>query len=95
MSTSEALDSNVSAGNVSNGTGTVRTLQGVVTSVGADKTITVLVERKVKHKVYGKYVKKSTKLLAHDEDNACELGQVVTIRESRPISKRKSWVVCL
>ena len=70
-----------------------KTIQGVVVSDKADKTVTVLVERKVKHPLYGKYIKRSTKLLAHDDDNRCRAGDVVTIQESRPISKRKSWVV--
>lgn len=68
-----------------------RTLTGKVVSDGRDKSITVLVERKVKHPVYGKFIKRSTKFHAHDEDNVCSLGDVVTIEECRPISKTKSW----
>jgi len=68
-----------------------RTLTGKVVSDGRDKSITVLVERKVKHPVYGKFIKRSTKFHAHDEDNACTVGDVVTIEECRPISKTKSW----
>jgi len=56
-----------------------------------DKTITVLVERKVAHPIYKKYVKKSTKLHAHDEKNECNIGDVVSITSSRPLSKTKSW----
>jgi small subunit ribosomal protein S17 len=70
---------------------TVRTASGKVVSNKMDKTITVLVERRVKHPIYGKYITRSTKLHAHDETNECGLGDVVTIRESRPLSKTKSW----
>ncbi|WP_127475863.1 30S ribosomal protein S17 [Sulfurivermis fontis] len=69
----------------------VRTVTGRVTSDKMDKTITVLVERRVKHPIYGKYVKRSTKLHAHDEHNECKEGDVVTIEECRPISKSKAW----
>ena len=69
----------------------VRTLVGVVVSSKMERTISVLVERKVKHPLYRKYVKKSTKLMAHDEDNQCSEGDTVTIEECRPISKNKSW----
>ncbi len=70
-----------------------RTLTGKVVSDSRDKSITVLVERKVKHPVYGKYIKRSTKFHAHDEQNTCGLGDVVTIEECRPISKTKSWTL--
>ena len=66
-------------------------LSGTVTSDKMDRTITVMVERKVKHPLYRKYVKRSTKLLAHDENNMGRRGDFVTIEECRPISKRKSW----
>jgi small subunit ribosomal protein S17 len=56
-----------------------------------DKSITVLVERKVAHPIYGKYVKRSTKLHAHDESNECKMGDTVSIEECRPLSKSKSW----
>lgn len=69
----------------------VRTLQGKVVSNKMDKTIVVLVVRKVKHPLYGKYIKRSTKIHAHDEDNICKEGDVVMIAVSRPISKTKSW----
>lgn len=71
----------------------VRTLSGKVVSDKMDKTITVLIERKVKHPIYGKYVLKSTKVKAHDENNECKAGDSVTIRESRPLSKDKSWAL--
>ena len=69
----------------------IRTLVGTVVSNKMDRTISVLVERKVKHPLYRKYVKKSTKLMAHDSDNQCSEGDIVTIEECRPISKNKSW----
>lgn len=64
---------------------------GVVTSNKMDKSITVAVERKVKHPIYGKFVKKTTKFHAHDENNQCSEGDVVKIMETRPISKTKRW----
>lgn len=70
-----------------------RTLMGKVVSDKMDKTITVLIERRVKHPIYGKYVSKSSKLKAHDEENTCNIGDVVTIAESRPLSKTKSWTL--
>ena len=70
---------------------TLRTVQGRVVSNKMDKTITVMVERKVKHPVYGKFVKKSTKLHAHDANNDCNEGDLVTISACRPISKSKQW----
>ena len=69
----------------------VRTVTGHVISNKMDKSVTVLIERKVRHPIYGKYVKRSTKLHAHDEQNACNEGDVVSIRECRPMSKTKSW----
>ena len=68
-----------------------RELTGIVLSSKADKTITVRVERRVKHPVYGKFIRRSTKLAAHDERNDCKEGDLVTIIETRPISKTKSW----
>lgn len=68
-----------------------RRVQGRVVSNKMDKSITVLVERRVKHPLYGKYVRKSTKLHAHDEQNECSTGDVVLIEEHRPISKTKTW----
>lgn len=64
---------------------------GVVSSDKMDKSITVVVERKVKHPIYGKFVKKSTKLMAHDEDNQAGVGDLVKIMETRPLSKSKRW----
>ncbi len=64
---------------------------GVVASNKMDKTITVLVERRLRHPIYGKYVKKTTKLVAHDEKNSCNEGDTVRIMETRPLSKRKRW----
>ena len=68
-----------------------RTLSGRVVSDKCDKTISVLIERRVKHPVYGKIVSKSTKVSAHDEENTCKIGDVVTIAETRPFSKTKTW----
>ena len=68
-----------------------KTNLGLVTSNKMDKTITVMVERKVKHPLYGKFVKKSTKFHAHDEKNECSIGDTVKIMESRPLSKTKTW----
>ncbi len=68
-----------------------KTKLGVVSSNKMDKTITVKVERKVKHPLYGKFVKKSTKFHAHDEKNECSIGDTVKIMESRPLSKTKRW----
>lgn len=70
-----------------------RTVTGKVFSNKMDKSITVVVERRVRHPVYGKYVTKTTKLHAHDEDNACQPGDTVTIREVRPISRTKTWML--
>ncbi|HEB99064.1 MAG TPA: 30S ribosomal protein S17 [Thiotrichales bacterium] len=68
-----------------------RTLSGRVVSDKMDKSITVLIERRVKHPLYGKYIRRSTKLHVHDENNECREGDVVTIEQCRPISKTKSW----
>ena len=72
---------------------TVRRVFGHVVSNGADKTVSVSIERVVRHPVYGKYIRRTTKVMAHDEDNACQLGGRVAIAECRPVSKRKSWRV--
>ena len=64
---------------------------GVVVSNKMDKSIVVMVERKVKHPMYGKFVKKSSKFMAHDEKNECNIGDVVRIMETRPLSKNKCW----
>ena len=68
-----------------------RTATGRVVSNKMDKTITVLVERRVKHPVYGKYITRSSKIHAHDESNQCGIGDTVTVAETRPISKSKTW----
>ena len=72
---------------------TGRTVTGHVVSNKADKTITVKVERRVQHPIYGKFVRRSTKLHAHDENNECQQGDLVVIRESRPYSKQKTWTL--
>ncbi len=64
---------------------------GIVTSDKMDKTITVTVERKVMHPMYGKFIKKTKKFAAHDEKNECNIGDTVKIMETRPLSKRKTW----
>ena len=70
-----------------------RTVTGRVVSDKMDKTITVLVERRVKHPMYGKYLTRSSKLHAHDEKNECKIGDVVTVYETRPLSKTKTWAL--
>lgn len=70
-----------------------RILQGVVVSDKMDKSVVVQVERRVMHPVYKKYIKRSAKYTAHDENNLCKVGDVVQIIESRPLSKTKTWVV--
>jgi len=72
---------------------TERTISGRVVSNKADKTITVLVERREKHPLYGKYVRRSTKLHAHDENNQCSEGDLVSIVATRPLSKTKCWAL--
>nr|AOE11893.1 SSU ribosomal protein S17p (S11e) [uncultured bacterium]CCF99284.1 30S ribosomal protein S17 [uncultured Flavobacteriia bacterium] len=64
---------------------------GVVTSTKMEKTITVLIERKIKHPIYGKFMKKSKKFTAHDENNECNEGDTVKIMETRPLSRKKRW----
>lgn len=68
-----------------------RVVTGTVVSNKMDKTITVLLERRVKHPVYGKYITRSSKIHAHDESNQCNIGDTVTVTETRPISKTKTW----
>ena len=70
-----------------------RTIIGRVVSDKMDKTVSVAVERKIKHPVYGKYIRRTTKVLAHDAANECKQGDRVAISESRPVSKNKSWSV--
>ena len=81
---------------ISTGTAAVKaehTLTGRVTSTKMDKTISVSIERLVKHSSYGKYVRRTTKLLAHDEKNECQEGDTVAIAPCRPLSRRKSWTL--
>ncbi len=68
-----------------------KTKIGTVASNSMDKSITVLVERRMKHPIYGKYLKKSKKFMAHDDKNECNVGDTVKIMETRPLSKRKTW----
>ena len=70
-----------------------RTITGRVVSNKMDKTVSVAVERLIKHPVYGKYIRRTTKVLAHDANNECKQGDRVTIAECKPISKNKSWAV--
>ena len=72
-------------------TATTRTITGKVVSNKMDKSATVMIERKVKHPVYGKYIRRSTKLHIHDAENACQEGDTVVIEQCRPLSKTKSW----
>jgi small subunit ribosomal protein S17 len=71
----------------------VRTLTGRVVSDKMDKSAVVMVERKVRHPLYGKYIRRSTKFHIHDENNECKAGDTVTIRQTRPVSKTKSWAL--
>ena len=70
-----------------------RTLTGKVVSNKMDKTISVEIERLIKHPTYGKYVRRTTRLLAHDEGNECQEGDTVSIRQCRPLSRRKAWTL--
>ncbi len=79
--------------NETNAAKAARTLTGRVVSNKMDKTITVAVERLVKHPSYAKYVRRTTKLLAHDENNECQEGDTVDIAQCRPLSRRKSWTL--
>jgi len=69
----------------------LRTATGKVVSNGMDQTIAVAIERRFKHPLYGKFIRRTTKLLAHDAENECNVGDTVAITECRPYSKRKSW----
>ena len=71
----------------------VRTMTGRVVSDSMNKTITILIERRVKHPMYGKYLTRSSKVHAHDETNECRVGDLVTVRETRPISRTKTWTL--
>ena len=70
-----------------------KTQQGAVISNGMDKSVVVLVERKVRHKLYGKYIRRRVKYMAHDPANKCNVGDTVLIEECRPLSKNKRWLV--
>lgn len=70
-----------------------KTRQGSVVSNKMDKSVVVLVERKIPHKLYGKYVRQKVKYMAHDASNQCQIGDLVQIEECRPLSKRKRWLV--
>ena len=70
-----------------------RILTGIVTSNKADKTVTVKIERKVKHPLYGKVIKRATKVHAHDENNSASIGDIVSVEECRPLSKTKTWTL--
>ncbi len=70
-----------------------RTISGRVISDKMDKTVSVSVERLIKHPVYGKYIRRTTKVLAHDESNECKAGDKVTLSECKPLSKHKAWQV--
>ncbi len=72
---------------------TRKTRQGSVVSNGMDKSVVVLVERKVRHKLYGKFIRRRVKYIAHDPANDCNVGDIVLIEECRPLSKRKRWRV--
>ena len=78
---------------VASSAGVARSVTGIVVSNKMDKTITLRVERRVKHPVYGKFVRKSKKIHAHDAKNVCSIGDVVTVEECRPLSKTKSWLL--
>ena len=80
-----------SSGEDTQGEARMRTVTGRVVSNKMDKTISVLISRVVKHPVYGKYLRRSTKVLVHDDENTCQAGDVVSITECRPFSKRKTW----
>jgi small subunit ribosomal protein S17 len=71
----------------------IRTITGRVVSDKMDKTVTVLVERRVKHPVYGKYLTRSTKLHAHDENNECKIGDLISVKETKPYSRTKTWAL--
>ncbi|MFW6092968.1 MAG: 30S ribosomal protein S17 [Pseudomonadota bacterium] len=73
--------------------GAPRTATGRVISNRMDKTVTVLIERRVQHPVYGKIIRRSSKLHAHDENNECKVGDIVTVIECRPLSKTKTWML--
>ena len=68
-------------------------ITGKVVSASMDKSISVAVERRIKHPLYNKYISKTTKIMAHDQNNDCKVGDIVSLNETRPMSKRKSWAL--
>lgn len=68
-------------------------ITGKVVSASMDKSISVAVERRIKHPLYNKYISKTTKIMAHDQNNDCKVGDIISLNETRPISKRKSWAL--
>ncbi len=82
---------NVETTAVANTAATKRTVQGLVTSSAGDKSATIMIERRIKHPIYGKFIKRSTKLHIHDEANECNKGDTILVEECRPMSKTKSW----
>jgi small subunit ribosomal protein S17 len=82
---------NVETTAVANAAATKRTVQGLVTSSAGDKSATIMIERRIKHPIYGKFIKRSTKLHIHDEANECNKGDTILVEECRPMSKTKSW----
>ena len=90
---SAARPEEVRAGEMTEQTKKLHTVEGRVVSNKMDKTVTVLVERQVKHALYGKYIRRSTKLHAHDADNSCNEGDTVRVAECAPMSKTKNWRV--
>lgn len=70
-----------------------KTRQGFVVSNKMDKSVVIVVERKIPHKLYGKYIRQKVKYMAHDAENQCQIGDLVLIEECRPLSKRKRWLV--
>jgi len=93
MSAEEAKNAGMPVSEQTGGATSARTIVGRVISDKADKSVSVAIESLFKHPVYGKYIRRTTKVMAHDEDNSCKQGDTVAIAECRPISKRKSWRV--
>ena len=83
----------MTAENLSGQVSSQRTIIGKVISDKMDKTIVVQIERKVKHPLYGKYVRKFSKMYAHDAENTCKIGDLVLIKQTRPLSKTKRWAL--
>lgn len=90
---SEKMPANTNASAAATTPGRKRIFQGKVSSNKADKTITVVIERHVAHPIFKKYFKRTKKLMAHDANNECKIGDIVKIKEHRPLSKNKKWVL--